>query len=386
MDRGVRCRVPTPRATLGRGFRRPDSSTRQFDMSRLTWLPGARSGGLLALGVLLAGLGPASPGVEVGPDHRAEVVVTGIPRPVQLALDGAGHLVVLSHGWRGDAAAKLYRLELAALPLDATRLPRVVVPFTEAHRQVAFGSLALDPRSGDLYLGEENGNRVYRLSAGGRLALFGIGLNQLLGGSSLALDREGRLVVLDYASPEAQQSSETPPPASFEGLDANAYHGPVVFRVDPRDDVPLPRRFDLIPPVLPAHETPPLHGEPPLYRFISAAITATEDLVLLDSVGQLFELAPGSAPRLLARLPAGHYHRTHMAVGPDGSVFVSSGFQIRQIFRVSPAGAVSVVAANLGDPEGIAVDGAGDLFVAENALHRVIRIRPAVTPPPPSPR
>jgi uncharacterized protein YjiK len=38
-----------------------------------------------------------------------------------------------------------------------------------------------------------------------------------------------------------------------------------------------------------------------------------------------------------------------------------------------------VVAANLGDPEGIAVDDAGDLYVAENALHRVIRIRPALT-------
>jgi len=354
-------------------------------MSRLTRLPGARSGGALVLGLLLAGLDPASPGVEVDADHRAEVVVTGIPRPVQIALDAAGHLVILSHGWRGDAAANVYRLEVGALPLDATRAPRVVVPFPEAHRQVAFGSLAVDPREGDLYMGEENGNRVYRLNAGGRLALFGIGLNQLLGGSSLALDREGRLLVLDYASPEAEQRSETPPPASFEGLDANAYHGPVVLRVDPRDAVPLPRRFDVIRPVFPARSAPPLHGEPPLYRFISTAITSSDTFILLDSVGQLFVLAPGGSPRLLARLPAGHYHRTHMAVGPDGSVFVSSGFQIRRIFRVSPARAVSVVAANLGDPEGIAVDDAGDLYVAENALHRVIRIRPALMPLPPSP-
>ena len=85
--------------------------------------------------------------------------------------------------------------------------------------------------------------------------------------------------------------------------------------------------------------------------------------------------------RLLARLPAGHYHRTHMAVGPDGSVFVSSGFQIRQIFRVSPGGVVTVVARDLGDPEGIAVDDDGALYVAENALHRVIRIRPLIRPP-----
>jgi hypothetical protein len=353
-------------------------------MSRLTWRLGI-GGGLGALCVALVGLGPTSLGVEVGPDLRAEVVVVGVPRPVQLALDGSGRLVILSHGWRGDAAAKLYRFEVAALPLDATRSPRVVIPFSEEHRQVAFGSLALEPRSGDLYMGEENGNRVYRLSAQGRLTLFGVGLNQLLGGSSLAFDRRGRLVVLDYASPEAQQRSETPPPASFDGLDANAYHGPVVVRLDPQDDVPLPRRFDLITPILPGPSAPP-PGVEPLFRFISAATTPSHGIVLLDSVGQLFVLTSERLLRPLARLPSGHYHRTHMAVGADGSVFVSSGFQIRQIYRVSPSGGVTVVARNLGDPEGIAVDDAGDLYVAENALHRVIRIRSAITPPRASPR
>ena len=348
-------------------------------MSRLSCRV-ARGGALAVLGALLAGLSPPSPGADVAADHRAEVVVVGVPRPVQLAMDGAQHLVILSHGWRGDAAAKLYRVEVAALPVDVARAPRVVVPFSEEHRQVAFGSLTVDPRSGDLYMGEENGNRVYRLSAQGRLDLFGVGLNQLLGGSSLTFDRRGRLVVLDYASPEAQQRSETPPPASFDGLDANAYHGPVVVRLDPRDDVPLPRRLDLIPPILPARSVPPPGVEPP-FRFISAATTSSDGIVVLDSVGQLFALTGEGGLRSLARLPSGHYHRTHMAVGADGSVFVSSGFQIRKIFRVSPSGAVTVVARNLADPEGIALDDAGDLYVAESALHRVIRIRLPITLP-----
>ena len=354
-------------------------------MSRRRWRLGMRWAALAVLGASVAGLGPATPGVDVAPDLRAEVVVVGVPRPVQLVVDAAGHLVILSHGWRGDGAAELYRLELAALPLDATRSPRVVIPFSEEHRQVAFGSLALDPRSGDVYMGEENGNRVYRLSEQGRLTLFGVGLNQLLGGSSLIFDRLGRLVVLDYASPEAQQRSETPPPASFDGLDANAYHGPVVVRLDPRDDVPLPRRFDLVTPIFPGASAPP-PGVEPLFRFISAAPTPSHGIVLLDSVGQLFVLTSERVLRPLARLPAGHYHRTHMAVGVDGTVFVSSGFQIRQIFRISPSGAVTVVARNLGDPEGIAVDDAGDLYIAENALHRVIRIRSRITPPPASPQ
>lgn len=324
--------------------------------------------------------------VDAGPELHVEVVVVGIARPMQLAVDGSGHLVVLSRGWRGDAAAEIYHLDLAALPLDASRTPRLIVPFSGEPRKAVFGSLAIDPRSGDLFMGEENGNRVYRLGDRGSLAVFGVGLNQLLGGSSIAFDGSGRLVVLDYTSPEEElHRSEKPPPAAFEALGGNAYQGPVVIRVDPREDLPLPRRFDLIAPIVPAGAAHPL-GVEPLFRFISVAATSSDAVTLLDSTGQLFELTSDRVLRPLARLPSGHYHRTHMAVGPDGSVFVSSGFQIRQIFRVSPAGAVTVVARDLADPEGIAVDGAGNLYVAENALHRVIRIRTAIRPPRASPR
>jgi len=347
-------------------------------MSRLTWHRAFASAGLAGACLLQAGTGAAE--VEVAPDLRAEVVVVGIPRPVQLALDGAGHLVVLSQGWRGDAAGEVYHFDLAALPLDASHAPRVVIPFSDEPRKAALGSVALDPRSQDLFMGEENGNRIYRLGAGGRLTVFGVGLNNLLGGSSLTFDRLGRLVVVDYTSPEEQQRSESPPPASFEALAGDAYQGPVVIRLDPHEDVRLPRRFDLITPVLPSGSVRPDRVEP-LYRFISLATTPSGAIVLLDSVGHLFTLNDDRVLRLLVRLPAGHYHRTNMAVGPDGSVFVSSGFQIRQIFRVSPEGVVEVVAQDLGDPEGIAVDGDGTLYVAENALHRVIRIRSRVRLP-----
>ncbi len=347
-------------------------------MSRLTWRRAFASAGLAGACLMHAGTGTAD--VEVAPDLRVEVVVVGIPRPVQLALDGAGHLVILSHGWRGDAAGEVYHFDLAALPVDASHAPRVVIPFSGEPRKAALGSLALDPRSQELFMGEENGNRVYRLGAGGRLTVFGVGLNNLLGGSSLAFDRLGGLVVLDYTSPEEQQRSESPPPASFEALGDGAYHGPVVIRLDPHEDVRLPRRFDLIGPILPRGSVRPERVEP-LYRFISVATTPSSAVVLLDSVGQLFTLNDEGVLRPLVRLPAGHYHRTNMAVGSDGSVFVSSGFQIRQIFRVSPAGVVEVVARDLGDPEGIAVDDDGTLYVAENALHRVIRIRSRVRLP-----
>jgi len=350
-------------------------------VSRLTCLRhrGIARSWLTGVYLLLLVTTPAA-GVDVAPGLQAEVVVTNVPRPVQVALDGARRLVILSHGRQGDAAAELYRVDVQMVPVDAARQPHVVIPFSTGPRKAAFGSLAVDPRSGDLFLGEENGNRIYRLGARDELTLFGVGLNHLLGGSSLTFERDGRLVVVDYTSPEEELRSEAPPPASFEWLSGDAYQGPVVIRLDPEENVPLPRRLSVVAPLLPKGAVRRPEVEP-LYRFISVATTASGEIVLLDSVGQVHVLASDGSLRPFARLPSGHYHRTHMAVGPDGSVFVSSGFQIRRIYRISPTGLVTVIASDLGDPEGIAVDDAGDLYVTENALHRVIRIRPVLTPP-----
>jgi hypothetical protein len=310
-----------------------------------------------------------------------EVVATGVPRPVDLHLDAAGRLVILSHGWRGDAAAEILRLDPRGEALDASRIPRILVPFSEEPRKVAFGSVAVDPRSGDLFLGEENGNRIYRLSAPARLALFGVGLNHLVGGSALAFDPRGRLVVLDYASPDVQLRAETPPPPGLESLVGDAYHGPVVLRVDPEEDLTPPRRLDLVPPVFPrAPSRRP--GVEPLFRLVSVAVTPGGDVVVLSSIGEVLVLAidgPLAGPRAihrLARLPSGHYHRTHMTVGPSGDVLVSSGFHIRDLYRISPSGAVTAIARRLGDPGGIAVDAAGAVYVAEGAHHRIIRLVP----------
>jgi sugar lactone lactonase YvrE len=64
-----------------------------------------------------------------------------------------------------------------------------------------------------------------------------------------------------------------------------------------------------------------------------------------------------------------------MVAGPDGSVVVSGGFHVPRIFQISAAGAVSVLADELSDPEGIALDAQGRLYVAESSVHRIIRLR-----------
>ncbi len=344
------------------------TSTGGRNLSRLSCLVGLVALVCLALGASSADAQPS----RVAP---IEVVATAVPRPAQLALTSSGRLVVLSQGWRGDSAAEIYWLDpTGPQPIDASLAPRLVIPFAEP-RKIALGSLALDPRSGDLFLGEENGNRIYRLVAARRLSPLAVGLNHLLGGSSVALDRDGRLVVLDYASFESQQRSESPVPPALEALAVEDYTGPLVFRIDPGEDVPLPRRLELVPPIFPKPPVRRTVGEP-LHKFIAVTPFGRDSLALLNSVGEVQILSPDGQLRRLARLPSGHFHRTNMAVGPDGSVFVSAGFHIRALYRVSPAGVVTSVAHELGDPQGIAVDRSGALYVAETALHRIVRIRP----------
>ena len=251
-----------------------------------------------------------------------------------------------------------------------------MIPFAEGPRKTALGSLAVDPRSDDVILGEENGNRIYRLTTDKRLVPVAVGLNHLLGGSSLALDPSGKLVVLDYASFQAQLRSEAPLPPSLAALAAEDYQGPLVFRIDLDEDVPLPRRLEIVAPIFPKRSARRNFGEPALHKFVAVVPIGKDELALLSVVGEVFVLSPEGDLRRLTRLPPGHFQRTSMAVAPDRSVFVSAGFHIRELYRVSPAGDVTSFAHDLADPQGVVVDRAGVLYVAETALHRIIRIVP----------
>jgi len=317
-----------------------------------------------------------SAAADVAPGFRVDVVAHGVPRPIQLALDPRGRLVVLSSGSFGDSAGEIYRLDLRApQPIDASRVPRVVIPFADQIRKAVLGSLAVDPRSGNVFLGEENGNRIYRLGDEPRLQPVAVGLNHLLGGTALTLDPRGHLVFIDYSSSEAHLRSETPLPPSLSFLVDEGYRGPLVFRIDPNEDRPLPRRADLLVPIFPRKQVARPDREP-LWRLIGVTAMPGGDLVFLSSVGEVLRLGPDGELRLMVRLPAGHYHRTNLTTGPDGSIFVCAGYQIRQIFRISPDSRVSVVASELGDPGGIVLDSRGALYVPEAAVHRIIRIVP----------
>jgi hypothetical protein len=301
-----------------------------------------------------------------------DVVATGVPRPLELLVDGQS-LVVLSPGAQGGVAAEIYRvpLQTADPPIDLGRQPRVRLPLADASATI-LGSLALDARSGDLLLGEENGTRIWRLSTNGLLTLYATGLRRLAGGSVLAFDGRGRLVLVDYADPFLSESEERPPPGLEQFRDED-YRGPLVYRLAFDDSIRLPRRFGYLAPLFPRGWGARARGVVLPY-FTAVVPLANDDLVLLTSSGDLYRLRRDGTLALFTQLPRGQYNRTHMVAAPDGTVFVSGGFQVTSIFRVSSSGAVTTLAQWMADPEGIALDGRGYLYVAESSLHRIVRL------------
>ncbi len=327
------------------------------------------------MGVLLAAL---LTGLLIGrnagsaqPAPRLELLATGVPRPLQLVFD-AGSLVVLSPG-RGDSAGEIYRVDLGGpLPVDLSRQPRISIPFAGS-RLAALGSLAVDPLTRDLFLGEENGGAIYRLTRQGQFGLYAAGLHRLAGGGTLVFDRHDRLVILDYADPLLSQESDRVPPG-LEEFREEDYRGPLVLRLSADPTLPLPRQLGRAAPLFPRGWGGKAGGAL-LPRLIAATSLDNDDLVLLSSSGDLYRLTPNGVFSIFARLPHGFYNRINMVAGPDGSVLVSGGFHVPRIFRVSATGTVSVIADDLADPEGIALGPRGDLYIAESSLHRIVRLR-----------
>jgi hypothetical protein len=305
------------------------------------------------------------------PRAAGEVVATGVTRPLQLVVHDRS-LLVLGPGARGDAAGEIFRVDLdAERPVDLARVPRVRIPFLD-QRLATLGSLTRHPGTGDLYLGEENGTRLYRLTPDERLALYATGLRRLLGGSTLLVDGAGRLVVVDHVDPALSPDDHAPPPGLEQFRDED-YRGPLVFRVRLDADVPLPRRLGQQVPFFPrGWSSRPAGGLLP--RFVSVVADGADDLVLLASSGDLYRLSGDGTLSHFARLPRGQYQRTNMALAPDGSVYVSAGFWLAAVYRVTREGVVSTVATQVADPQGIAVDARGDVYLAESSFHRIVRL------------
>jgi hypothetical protein len=317
--------------------------------------------------LLLAGSTVPAPGA----DASREIVAVGVARPLEI-IRSEHSLLVLGPGQGGDMAGELHRIDLRdRWPIDVARLPRVRIPFPDA-RLATLGSFALDSTTGALYLGEENGTRIYRYERDGRLSVYALGFHRLMGGSTLAFDAEGGLLVVDHVDPKLSPGEEPGVPG-LEQLRDEDYRGPLVLRFTLDSTLPTPRRAPLVPPLYPRRWGGRLGGAL-LPRFVAITPTADDSIVLLSSVGHLFHLSLDGILRPLAKLPTAQYHRVHMLAAPDGTIFISGGFWIGQLYAVTADGQVTVLATALADPQGIALAPDHSLYIAESALHRIIRL------------
>jgi hypothetical protein len=320
---------------------------------------------------LLAFAAATEPATPPRAPAGTDVIATGIPRPLQLAWEGGG-LLVLGPGARGDAAGEVHHVGVdGEAPVDLAGVPPTRIPFPTPGAK-PLGSLAVDPASGAWFMGEENGSRIWR-RLGTQLALYAYGLRRLAGGSVLAFDAGGRLVVLDHADPYVSPREEHLPPG-LESLRDEDYRGPLVLRIALDPTLPLPRRIGDLPPLYPRGWGGRAGGAL-LPHLISVASLPGGDLAVLSTAGQIFRLGGEGAFTPMARLPREQYNRTNMIAAPDGALYVSGGFHVGKVFRVSTGGQVTAIATNLADPAGIAVDPRGRVYVAESGLHRILRLR-----------
>src|SRR5262245_16535802 len=106
------------------------ASTGRFRLSRFAAVAAVLGVAVVALATPRAARTETGPGIVTAAGSTAELVVTDIGRPIQLAFDPAGRLLVLGHGRRGDAAGEIHRFDVTQpLPIDAEHAPRVLIPF-----------------------------------------------------------------------------------------------------------------------------------------------------------------------------------------------------------------------------------------------------------------
>ncbi len=109
------------------------------------------------------------------------------------------------------------------------------------------------------------------------------------------------------------------------------------------------------------------------------AFDAGQNLYVGDRSGTIFKIARDRQTFVFATLEPS-IAAYHMAFGPDGGLFVtgptSSTFEC--VHRIDPDGSTAVYYRGLGRPQGIAVDIAGNLYVAASLKGRrgIVRITP----------
>lgn len=300
--------------------------------------------------------------------YRLDVVAEGLRLPQGLDVDPQAGVWMLVRGHPGGQAGTLRRIGLDGVgPVDGGRDPGIPIPFVSATASFAAGSLARDPRSGELFVAEARGRHVLRVSPQGQVTLFARGAAALAEARALAFDADGRLLVLDLVGRASVADPGTDPLRELLG-GAELYQGPVVYALRVDEPLPLPRNL----------EHAAVRFPPPAIRRQARLLPRYRGLVALRS-GALVAHAPGGVVDRLdsdgAAVPVARLTGADaMAVGPRDELYVADHLGGRLV-RVAADGTLRTLVEGLARPAALAVLPDATLLVAEDT-GRLLRIRP----------
>lgn len=302
----------------------------------------------------IAGGGATDPYMYAGPAINVNL------SPAQITVDGAGDLFVLS----GHVVYKV---------ATATGDISTVQPFSLS---VFVYGLAVDAEDGAVYVST---NRYISRWIGGQRTDFGNGGHH----TRLAFDASGNLYMSDpyWVDLVDVTTGALQPVAGSAWADLGATSSPFGGDGGPATAAQLSRVLGFA--FGPSGTMYIAEADNHRVRRVTPP-TSTLELTTLAGTGVPGYTGEGTASVSALNFPSG------VAVDASGNVFVSDSSNHR-IRRVTPAGAMTTyggtgtqgyvgdggpaTAARLNTPRGVAVDAAGNVYVADYANHRVRRIR-----------
>ncbi|HEX6804768.1 MAG TPA: Ig-like domain repeat protein [Terriglobales bacterium] len=199
--------------------------------------------------------------------------------------------------------------------------------------------------SGNIYVGNYNGNNVVKIVAGGGSAsVVSTGAYTLNEAAGVAVDGAGNLYIADYGNNRIVQVKSTGAASvlAITGL-GTAINQPAGLALD---------------------------GAGNLY----IADWGNSRIVKVTPAGAGVVVATGSYTLTASGI-------TGVAVDPSGNIYIADRIA-NHIVKVAPSGAaslVSVTGLTLSNPQGVAADGNGNLYIADSGHRRIVRLTTAGT-------
>jgi sugar lactone lactonase YvrE len=215
---------------------------------------------------------------------------------------------------------------------------------------------------GTIYIADPANNRVVSMpAAGGPLTSIGTGLKNPMG---VAVDVSGNVYIADTGNNRVLKVSQaTGAQTALGGILAvgtpaytqYAFKGPQGVAVDLNGNVYVADTGNAMVVEIPAH--PDLGGATPMLQYPGAPGFVTPIGVAVDQNGNIYVVDTGNVSAQIVKIPAG---------GGD--------------YQTLPSAVLAGYGVNLQVPSGVAVDGAGNVYISDSGANQVVEL-PAATGP-----